>query len=398
MIMKRTMLDQLNQDQEHTMKPKDKILLILSIFLLIISVTPAAAVRGSILDHYRSLPPNLLNGHQYQLQFQNNQWVSHSLAGDPIKPIVDIENGYLKITDKGKGVGSMEQELGFFRTRAGNGILGVNLITFNGTGSIGTLRFYSFVDNQWKDITEDVLPQVDLSLFLDENDHSSAKERGKISESIVYLYQLPRTGTTISVKPARNPLPVKNNGHDKKTTATGKEILKNLKYREAKLIWDKKHAKFTVGGKTMSAPSGTVSQDQKSSPARSEKPAGKVTPESKPLSGSYTPAPGDDERQAILDALRKAIKSQSGADVKFEVRYLKVNSGWAWLRVLPHASDGVSSFEEVSALLQQTKGLWKLVETRPTDCGDNPDCADDTRYFKNLKTRFPAVPPNIFPD
>lgn len=267
------------------MKPKDKILIILSIFLLIASVMPTAAARGSILDHYRSLPPNLLNDYQYRLQFKNQQWMSRSVAGDQINPIVDIENGYLKITDKGKGIGSMEQELGFFRTQSGSGILGINLTTFNGTGSIGTLRFYRFVDNQWKDITEEVFPRVDLSLFLDDNEHSSAKERSEISESVVYLYQLPRIGTMISVKPARNPLRVKNNGHDKRPVSPGKEIFKNLKYREVKLIWDKKNAKFTVGEKTMSALFGTGSQDPKLSPARSAKPAGKVAPESKPLSG-----------------------------------------------------------------------------------------------------------------
>jgi hypothetical protein len=133
-------------------------------------------------------------------------------------------------------------------------------------------------------------------------------------------------------------------------------------------------------------------------PALPEKQTDSNAAEGKPISGPYTPPAGSVERKAILDAVRKEVKSWSGLDVVFVVRYLKVYSGWAWIATLPQSRDGLSHYEDVSGLLQRTKGEWKLVETRPGACDDEPECADDKTYFKKLRSRFPSAPPNIFPD
>jgi hypothetical protein len=111
----------------------------------------------------------------------------------------------------------------------------------------------------------------------------------------------------------------------------------------------------------------------------------------------YTPQAGDAERKAILDILGKELKSWSGLDVIFVVKYLEISNGWGWLHALPRSADGLSNYEDVSGLLQKTKGQWKLVETRPGECADDPDCFDDKRYFKNLEARFPLVPQDILP-
>ena len=132
--------------------------------------------------------------------------------------------------------------------------------------------------------------------------------------------------------------------------------------------------------------------------AQTEKQSDSNATAGKPISGPYTPPAGSAERKAILDAVRSEVKSWSGLDVVFVVWYLKVYNGWAWIATLPQSRDGLSHYEDVSGLLQRTKGEWKLVETRPGTCDDEPECLDDKNYFKKLRSRFPSAPPNIFPD
>ena len=133
-------------------------------------------------------------------------------------------------------------------------------------------------------------------------------------------------------------------------------------------------------------------------PAQAEKQKDNNATEDKSISGPYTPPAGSAERKAILDAVRKEVKSWSGLDVVFVVRYLKVYNGWAWVATLPQSRDGLNHYEDVSGLLHKTKGQWILMETRPDACDDEPECLDDKSYFKKLRSRFPSAPPNIFPD
>lgn len=104
-------------------------------------------------------------------------------------------------------------------------------------------------------------------------------------------------------------------------------------------------------------------------------------------------------RKEILDTLRRQVKEWSDQEVVFKVQYIKANEGWAYAHVLPRTKDGKNNFEDVSALLAQEKGAWAIKETRPCcgECADDPDCADDRRYFNRLKARFPNAPKDIFP-
>lgn len=104
-------------------------------------------------------------------------------------------------------------------------------------------------------------------------------------------------------------------------------------------------------------------------------------------------------RKEILDTLRKQVKEWSDQEVVFKVQYIKANGGWAYAHVVPKSKDGRNNFEDVSALLAHEKGAWIIKETRPccAECADDPDCADDRRYFNKLGERFPHAPKNIFP-
>ncbi|MDI6852425.1 MAG: hypothetical protein QME75_02310 [Deltaproteobacteria bacterium] len=112
-----------------------------------------------------------------------------------------------------------------------------------------------------------------------------------------------------------------------------------------------------------------------------------------------TPPKGSAERREILAALRQELKTWTKLDVIFVVKYLKVKDGWAWVTAFPESPDGKSKYEPVEALLHKKAGAWQVMEMRPggAECEEDPDCADDTRYFRKLKDRFPAVNAEIFP-
>ncbi len=87
---------------------------------------PAASYAGkSILDYYNLIPKKLLVGQKYQIQLKANIFVSRSRANYEIKPLVDVQNGHLRIIDKGTGGGSVTHELSFVQTNDGNNIIGV---------------------------------------------------------------------------------------------------------------------------------------------------------------------------------------------------------------------------------------------------------------------------------
>ena len=74
------------------------------------------------------------------------------------------------------------------------------------------------------------------------------------------------------------------------------------------------------------------------------------------------------------------------------VPYLKVHNGWAWIQVNPQSADGTQHYESQSGLLQQETAKWRLLEWMPAEEG-----TDYTKYFKNLKAKYPSAPPDIFP-
>ncbi|MFL6374436.1 MAG: hypothetical protein ACJ73D_07215, partial [Pyrinomonadaceae bacterium] len=60
----------------------------------------------------------------------------------------------------------------------------------------------------------------------------------------------------------------------------------------------------------------------------------------------HTPAKGSAERNAIMDGLRAEYKKMSGPDdrafrgaITFNVTFLKVHNGWAWIYAEPQSTD-----------------------------------------------------------
>jgi len=127
--------------------------------------------------------------------------------------------------------------------------------------------------------------------------------------------------------------------------------------------------------------------------------------ESRQLDKTYTPAPGSAERQAIMDALREQLRANLGnlaADVTFEVNYLKVRNGWAWVDVTEKRAEGTG--DRWDTLLRKEKGKWKVKESpfglEEVPPGERIFGDDHSLYGKRIraiKKLYPAVPTDIFP-
>lgn len=128
--------------------------------------------------------------------------------------------------------------------------------------------------------------------------------------------------------------------------------------------------------------------------------ASEVKVQSATKSGTYTPAKGSEDRKAIMDALRVAIRKMSGLEVIFVVRHLKINKGWAWVETDPKSANGKNHYEPMVGLLHKKNGRWTYIEGPPefAVCEEDPDCVDTARYFKKLVRKYPAASPDIFPE
>ena len=106
----------------------------------------------------------------------------------------------------------------------------------------------------------------------------------------------------------------------------------------------------------------------------------------------HTPPDGTAERNAILQATQDALARQGRKNLVLDVPYLKVHNGWAWIQINPRSANGKQHYESQSGLLREQANKWKLLEWMPAEEG-----TDYKNYFKNLQARYPAAPPDIFP-
>ena len=107
---------------------------------------------------------------------------------------------------------------------------------------------------------------------------------------------------------------------------------------------------------------------------------------------AHTPPDGSAERNAILQAVHRALAHQGRKNLVLVVPYLKVHNGSAWIQINPQSADGKQHYEPQSGLLQETTKKWTLLEWMPAEEG-----TDYKKYFKNLKAKYPSAPPDIFP-
>lgn len=109
---------------------------------------------------------------------------------------------------------------------------------------------------------------------------------------------------------------------------------------------------------------------------------------------AHVPAKGSSEREAILNGLR------SNPQEKFQVHFIKVHNGWAWVDTTPLDSKGQATAEGGPNLLRLINGKWKVQDlSKVPDDPNDPMGPEDASavYVRNLRKVFKGCPADIFP-
>lgn len=136
---------------------------------------PKENSKRNVLEHYKLLPSNMLD-----------------YEGAMAKPVVeDIKNGYLKIEGAFEGY----VEVALFRKKDGSGIL---VVGNTSCGPVcGTdLNAYEYVDDQMREVTENVMPSLTEDMIRAEF-RRIVKDPN--AEMVSFIYELPRIGKTIKI-------------------------------------------------------------------------------------------------------------------------------------------------------------------------------------------------------
>ncbi len=109
----------------------------------------------------------------------------------------------------------------------------------------------------------------------------------------------------------------------------------------------------------------------------------------------HTPAPQSAERAAITDALR------GGQKVIFQIHYLKVHNGWAWIDATPlDARTKKAVAEGGTSLLRSENGRWTVVNLENVrEDPENPMASQEASatFVRHLRKIYPNCPADIFP-
>lgn len=113
-----------------------------------------------------------------------------------------------------------------------------------------------------------------------------------------------------------------------------------------------------------------------------------------------TPAEGSAEHKAILDAVREEYKEGADQPAKFQVNYLKVHNGWAWINVTPLNESGKPVADPAPLLFYNENGKWtaKDLNDVPTEGEAHGGPHDPSaKYIKALQKKYTGVPADIIP-
>ena len=233
------------------MKQKTLIMLLAAVFFL-----PSMAysnLRYNVVNYYRSMPAELLENRKYDIEKDKSYTVTVSDGRHSVETVVDISNGYLKITDEDNKGEKTVQEIVLFITAEKQTVIGVKLEKSEGDSRKASLNFYSVRQNEWVNITENVLPRIDAGMFCDSRpDGDDLAVLEELAGSLDIIYSLPQYGTTASV--ALNTLRLgsgllNDEGKAVSVKKAGRRLLDRITFRKIELEWSVKEGKFFIGKK-----------------------------------------------------------------------------------------------------------------------------------------------------
>ncbi len=105
---------------------------------------------------------------------------------------LDYRNGYIKISTTGGGGGSCV-EITYFIKKNKTRLIAVNLLQWDMLRTSSNLKFYTYKNNVWKNVTSNVLPKMKASYFV------ADKYAKFFNIDDVLYFSLPQKGKNIKV-------------------------------------------------------------------------------------------------------------------------------------------------------------------------------------------------------
>ena len=113
---------------------------------------------------------------------------------------------------------------------------------------------------------------------------------------------------------------------------------------------------------------------------------------------AHIPAANSPERKAILDALRADSSEKKAV---YQVHFIRVHNGWAWVDTTPlYSTTKQPTAEGGPNLLHIVNGQWKVMDLSkvPEDPNDPMGAEDASATFvRNLRRTYKDCPADIFP-
>jgi hypothetical protein len=206
----------------------------------------AAGQNKSVLDCYRLLKPDMLGGIQFVFEKKDSIWVTSSPRTESeLDCVVDLKNGFIRVSDPGTGGGTVTQEIGLFHDARGQSYIGVNITTFDGVRINNTCTFYRWTGKGWAAAA--VLPSVPYAQFF-----SPGYDPAPVKDMLALSYQLPRRGTAVKVTLDLSNLQKAERvamGPDPARAAAAKKALANVAFGSIELVWAMDRGAFFIGKK-----------------------------------------------------------------------------------------------------------------------------------------------------
>lgn len=164
------------------------------------------------------------------------------------KVIIDKDNYYMHIDIKG-GTGHFTRTYVLYFLKDDTPILVISIIDgSSGETPSKLILLKKTSENNWIDVTNELVPKITIRDFLDENNKNISVPDQSDDDNIKYY--LPRYGTTIDVKYKLDNYIIYNSYN---TPEEASEVIKNfykkLKYKEIKLEWVKNEGVFKISKK-----------------------------------------------------------------------------------------------------------------------------------------------------
>jgi hypothetical protein len=113
-----------------------------------------------------------------------------------------------------------------------------------------------------------------------------------------------------------------------------------------------------------------------------------------------TPEKGTPEYSAILDAVREEYKGGADQPSQFQVNYLKVHNGWAWIDVTPLNASGKPVGDPAPLLFANEKGKWTTKDLNDVQVDGEGHAGPhdpNAKYLAAVQKKYPGIPADIFP-